>query len=70
MHINYFGDVLWVSACAILTRNWYSAIIPALLFVFFVAYNIPKLDKYLRGKYGADFEEYSRRTKRFVPFVY
>jgi len=70
MHINYFGDVLWVSAYAILTRNWYSAIIPAFLFVFFATYNIPKLDKYLRGKYGAEHEEYSRKSKRFIPFVY
>ena len=32
MHINYFGDILWVGAYAIITRNYYSITIPILLF--------------------------------------
>ncbi|HEY5392302.1 MAG TPA: DUF1295 domain-containing protein, partial [Hanamia sp.] len=38
-HINYFGDILWVTAYAIITKNWYSAIIPLLLFCAFAFYN-------------------------------
>ena len=49
-HINYFGDILWVTAYAIITKNWYSAIIPLLLFFAFAFYNAPKLDKYLKTK--------------------
>jgi len=70
MHINYFGDLLWVTGYAILTRNWHSAIIVLLLFCFFVFYNIPKLDRYLASKYGEDFREYSAKTKKLIPFVY
>jgi protein-S-isoprenylcysteine O-methyltransferase Ste14 len=70
MHINYFGDFLWVIGYAIITRNWYAASIPAFLFSFFAFYNIPKLDKYLHDKYGKDYEQYSKQTKRFIPFVY
>ncbi len=70
MHINYFGDILWVTAYAIVTRNWYSAAIPVLIFFFFAFYNAPKLDSYLRSKYGTEFEEYSKRTKKLVPFLY
>jgi steroid 5-alpha reductase family enzyme len=70
MHINYFGDFLWVCAYAIITRNWYSISIPIFLFCFFVFYNIPKLDKYLNQKYGKSFEDYSKHTKRFIPFIY
>jgi steroid 5-alpha reductase family enzyme len=70
MHINYFGDLLWVSAYALLTRNWYSISVPIFLFCFFAFYNIPKLDAYLKSKYGGQFEEYQRKTKKFIPFIY
>lgn len=69
-HVNYFGDILWVSAYAILTRNWFSATIPIFLFCFFAFYNIPMLDKYLSKKYDKEFDEYSKRTKRLIPFIY
>ncbi|MGF7233088.1 DUF1295 domain-containing protein [Arachidicoccus sp.] len=70
MHINYFGDLLWVSAYAIVTRNPYSVIIPAFLFCFFAFYNIPKLDSYLAEKYKAQFGAYRVKTKKFIPFIY
>lgn len=70
MHINYFGDFLWVSAYAILTRNWYSISIPIFLFCFFAFYNIPKLDEYLKRKYGKSFDDYAKHTKKFIPFIY
>lgn len=69
-HINYFGDLLWVGAYAILTRNWFSACIPLLLFFFFAFFNAPKLDKYLSDKYGEDYEKYARKTKMLIPFLY
>jgi protein-S-isoprenylcysteine O-methyltransferase Ste14 len=70
MHINYFGDLLWVSAYALLTRNWYSISIPVFLFCFFAFFNIPKLDNYLRSKYGDEFDDYQRSTKKFIPIIY
>ncbi len=70
MHINYFGDLLWVLGYAILTRNIYAFIIVALLFLFFAFFNIPKLDKYLAEKYKDQFFEYKKKTKKFIPFVY
>jgi len=70
MHINYFGDVLWVMGYALVTRNWYSIVIPILLFCFFTLYNIPKLDNYLASRYGQQFAEYRRITKKLVPFIY
>jgi protein-S-isoprenylcysteine O-methyltransferase Ste14 len=70
MHINYFGDFIWVTAYAIFTHNRYAFTIPFFLFCFFVFYNIPKLDRYLAGRYGQQFESYKRRTKKFIPFIY
>lgn len=69
-HINYFGDLLWVSAYALITRNWYAVSIPVFLFCFFAFYNAPKLDKYLGTKYGADFKHYAKTTKMIIPFIY
>jgi protein-S-isoprenylcysteine O-methyltransferase Ste14 len=70
MHINYFGDLLWVVAYAIITRNWYSFLIPVMLFFFFVFFNIPKLDNYLAAKYGKQFDDYRSKTKKLIPFIY
>lgn len=69
-HINYFGDLLWVSAYALLTRNWYAISIPIFLFCFFAFYNAPKLDTYLKNKYGGTYDEYAKKTKMLIPFIY
>jgi protein-S-isoprenylcysteine O-methyltransferase Ste14 len=70
MHINYFGDLLWVTAYALITRNPWSAVIPVFLFCFFVFYNIPKLDAYLSHKYLNQFANYQKYTRRLIPFIY
>jgi protein-S-isoprenylcysteine O-methyltransferase Ste14 len=69
-HINYFGDILWVTAYALMTRNWYAATIPAFLFCFFAFYNAPKLDKYLKNKYGKEYDDYATKTKMLIPFIF
>jgi protein-S-isoprenylcysteine O-methyltransferase Ste14 len=69
-HINYFGDLLWVTAYALITRNVWSIIIPIFLFSFFAFYNAPKLDRYLKGKYGKGYDDYSKKTKMLIPFIY
>ena len=70
IHINYFGDFVLFTGFAMITRNIFAFVFPLLMFCGFVFINIPMLDKYLAEKYGNDFEEYRRRTKKFVPFVY
>lgn len=69
-HINYFGDILWVTAYAMVTRNGYAVLIPIFIFCFFAFYNAPKLDNYLKEKYGPDYERYAEKTKMLVPFVF
>ncbi|MFD2924047.1 methyltransferase family protein [Halobacillus naozhouensis] len=70
MHINYFGDLVWVTALALLTRSPWAMSIPIILFCFFAFYNIPLLDKYLAEKYGSQFDTYRKHTKKFIPFIY
>lgn len=69
-HINYFGDILWVIAYALMTRNWFSITIPIFLFCFFAFYNSPKLDNYLKNKYGNEYDEYAKRTKMLIPYIF
>jgi protein-S-isoprenylcysteine O-methyltransferase Ste14 len=70
VHINYFGDMVWVSGFALLTRNSWSIFIPIALFCLFVFYNIPVHDRYMRDKYGESFRQYEKGTKKFIPFIY
>lgn len=69
-HINYFGDVLWAAAYSIVTKNFYSIIIPIFLFCFFAFYNAPKLDKYLKSKYGKSYDAYAEKTKMLIPYLF
>lgn len=70
IHINYFGDVIWVCGFAMLTRNLWSGLIPLFLLSMFIFFNIPLHDRYLRDKYGESFREYENKTKKLIPFVY
>lgn len=69
-HINYFGDILWVIGYALITKNLWSMTIPIFLFCFFAFYNAPKLDKYLKEKYGNAYDQYAKKTKMLIPFIY
>jgi protein-S-isoprenylcysteine O-methyltransferase Ste14 len=70
MHINYFGDVLWVTGYALVAGNPWGAILPVVLFCFFAFFNAPKLDQHLAQHYGAEFEAYAKKTRKLVPFLY
>lgn len=70
MHVNYFGDVLWVIAYTIVVGSFYGMAIPILLIGFFAFSNIPMLDEYLRGRYGDEFKAYEAKTKKLIPFVW
>jgi len=69
-HINYFGDFLWVASWALVTRNLWALAVPIALAMGFIFGFIPSLTKHLKAKYGDEFDEWEKRTKAFVPFVY
>ncbi len=70
MHINYFGDtVLFLGWCLFTTNLWVLGF-PLLMGMTFVFYHIPGLDLYLAERYGNEFEIYSKKTKKFIPFIY
>jgi protein-S-isoprenylcysteine O-methyltransferase Ste14 len=69
-HINYFGDILWVSAWALMTHNPWAAVVPVALTAGFIFGFIPPLAKYLHERYGEQYEDWARTTKNLVPFIY
>ena len=69
-HINYFGDVCWVTGWAIITHNLWSGIVPIMLTLGFIFFGIPELSSYLEKKYGDDYQEWSKDTKKLIPFIY
>ena len=70
MHINYFGDAITYIGLALITLEMLCLFISIGIIVNFIVIQIPMLDKHLSKKYGNDFTEYSRVTKKFIPFVY
>jgi protein-S-isoprenylcysteine O-methyltransferase Ste14 len=47
-----------------------TAVIPVLMLAGFVFVNIPVLDSHLHDHYGSAFDEYARRTRKLIPFLY
>jgi protein-S-isoprenylcysteine O-methyltransferase Ste14 len=69
-HPNYLGDILWALGWAAATRNIWAVLISLVAAVGFVFLFIPQLSAYLSKQYGEQYEDWARRTKRLIPFVY
>jgi protein-S-isoprenylcysteine O-methyltransferase Ste14 len=69
-HINYLGDLLLLTGFSMFTGSVWPFVFPAAMFVLFVVVNIPMLDRHLHDRFGAEFDEYAKHTKRLIPFVY
>jgi steroid 5-alpha reductase family enzyme len=69
-HPNYLGDLISFSGLCLISGAWFTAAIPILMLCGFVFVNIPILDSHLQDKYGAEFDEYAKRTRKLIPFVY
>lgn len=69
-HINYFGDILLFSGLAILTRQVWTVFIPLGMGLNFILIIIPAHDAYLASRYGGEYSDYERRTKKLIPFIY
>lgn len=66
----HLGDILWILGWVIVTGNTHALIIPAVAASAFTLLFIPTLATYLEHRYGAEFEDWARRTPRLVPMVW
>ncbi len=70
MHINYFGDTVLFTGWCLLTASWWTLVLPVFMASGFIFHHIPGLDAYLEERYGDEFVEYAKKTKKFMPLVY
>ena len=69
-HINYFGDTVLFTGWCLFTYNFWTLLLPLIMAGMFIFYHIPGLDSYLAGRYGEEFQVYSEKTKKIIPFIY
>jgi len=69
-HPNYLGDLLLFSGLCLISGAWVTGVIVLFMLAGFVFVNIPMLESHLRDHYGGEFDEYARRTRKLIPFVY
>ena len=70
MHINYFGDAITYIGLALITLEWVCLFVSMGVIVNFIVLQIPMLDKHLSKRYGNEFTEYAKLTKKFIPLIY
>jgi protein-S-isoprenylcysteine O-methyltransferase Ste14 len=69
-HPSYTGMLLIFLAMGLNTRNWLGLAIIVLLPMAALLYRIHVEEAALTGAFGAEYMEYSRRTKRLIPGIY
>lgn len=69
-HPNYLGDMISFTGLCLIAGRFITAFIPALMLSGFVFVNIPMLDAHLQSRYGAQFDEYAKKTRKLIPFLY
>lgn len=70
MHINYFGDLVWSTGMVLIAGSLWIVLIPLYMALGFIFLHIPRLDRYLKERYGQQFDEYAGKTKKLIPFIY
>jgi steroid 5-alpha reductase family enzyme len=69
-NINYFADIILFSGFALITQKLSMQLIPLFMTLNFILILIPSKERYLQKKYGIVFQNYTKNTKRVIPFIY
>ena len=69
-HPSYTGGTLMYLGTGIALTNWLSVVIIVLSGATAYVYRVHVEEQALQSNLGERYQEYMRRTKRFVPFVY
>jgi len=69
-HPSYLGLELIILACALHARNWACFAVVLIPPTLALLYRIHVEETALRLAFGADYEDYSRHTKRLIPGIY
>ncbi len=69
-HPSYLGLELILLACALHARNWACFAVVLIPPTLALLYRIHVEETALRLAFGADYDDYSRNTKRLIPGIY
>ena len=69
-HPNYFGDFLIYVAFALIGGSVWGWIAPVLNFIQYRFDAIPKNEQWAKEHYGAQWEDYCKKVKMLIPFLY
>lgn len=69
-HPSYTGMALWFLGLGIALNNWASLVALCLPFLVVMSYRIRVEEQALLQAFGAEYEEYAKRTKRWFPGIY
>ena len=69
-HPNYFGDVLFFSGWALLSRDWKPMCLSILMIFTFYNEYIPEIEDFMEKKHGKEWTDYVKKVKSsLIPFV-
>ena len=69
-HPSYTGGILMYLGTGMALTSWLSTLIITLAGALGYVYRVRVEEQALRNNLGGRYQEYMRRTKRFVPFVF
>lgn len=68
-HPMYSGITFWIVGMLFVSDNWFFLIILPIYITLIMGFRMIKEEKMLESKFGVEYENYKKRTKRFIPLV-
>lgn len=69
-HPSYTGALMILLGLGLGSRTWLGTIIIVVLFSLVYGYRMNVEENALKSEFGKEYTEYSKKTKRLIPFVY
>jgi protein-S-isoprenylcysteine O-methyltransferase Ste14 len=66
----YSDMLLWLVSFALVTASWFYALTIATGLAILFIVRIPDEEKLMMKRFGEQYREYKKRTKRLIPYVY
>jgi protein-S-isoprenylcysteine O-methyltransferase Ste14 len=66
----YFGYILMWTGVAVSSMSGLAVVVIVFLFFIVYSYRINNEEAMLKSTFGESFEEYKKRTRRLIPFIY
>ncbi|MDR1407402.1 MAG: hypothetical protein LBJ23_05070, partial [Tannerella sp.] len=61
---------LWLVSFALITANWFYAVVFAAGLVTILSLRIPDEERLMIERFGEEYRAYMKRTKRLIPYIF